>query len=201
MTIEENLRARPVLVMTPTMMPARQQRGVRAQVTHQDRKQDRPEDGVGGRVAPDHEHDDRNQRREVEAIAHQQLAHRQVEFRIDGAQVVLARVDLGHNQQAEIVEAGGNDRHPHDVEVGHLEVLGDQEGSCTQHRRRQDGAETTRSQQAARCGLAVARLAHDRPGYRADGDRGGHARARRAAQQERRQDDGATSGVGLALHG
>ena len=109
-------------------------------------------------------------------------------------------VQFDHEQQRHVVETGRDGRHPDHVEIADLEKLGDQERSGAQHRRRQDRAQPAGCEQAARGVFLEARLGHHRIGHGADHDGRGDARSGGAAEQERRQHDGAAGAVRLSAH-
>ena len=136
----------------------------------------------------------------MEAVAPRHLPQRQFLLEAHGVGVKPLGVELDHEQERQVIETGRDGRHPDHVEVADLEELGDQEGGGAQHRRRDDGAEPAGREQAAGGVLLEARLLHQRIGDGADRHRGGDAGAGRAAEQERRQHDGAAGAVGLVAH-
>ena len=102
-----------------------------------------------GEKPEQHEHDDGDQRAEVEPVAPRDAPQRALLDQQLAAAAVLGGIQLHHHQDGEVVEDGRDRGHPDDVEVGDLEELGDQEGGRAEHRRRDDGAETAGRQQAA----------------------------------------------------
>ena len=136
----------------------------------------------------------------MKAVAPRHLPQRELLLEVHGLRVEPLGVELDHEQQRQVVEAGRDDRHPDHVEVADLEELGDQEGGGAQHRRRDDGAEPAGREQAAGGVLLEARPLHQRIGDGADRHRGGDAGAGRTAEQERRQHHRAAGAVGLVAH-
>ncbi len=114
------------------------------------------------------------------------------------AHAVLARVQLDHEEEREVVEHRRDRRHLDDLEVRDLQVLGDDERGGSQHRRREDRAQASGGEQPARGVLSVARFLEHRPRHRANRYRGCDTGARRAAQQERGKDHGAPRARRLA---
>ena len=112
----------------------------------------------------------------------------------------LARVELHHQEQGKVVEAGRDRCHQDHVEIRDLEELGNEECRRAQHRRRNDRPQPPRREQPARGVLAVARLGEHGVSDGAERDGGRDTAARRPAQQERRQHDGAPRAGGLAAH-
>ena len=112
----------------------------------------------------------------------------------------LPHVELDHQEQRDVVERRRDRRHQDDVEIADLQEFGDQERGGTEHRRRDDRAETPGCEQSARRLRAVTGAREHRPGNGADRHRRGHTRSRRAAEQERRQHDGTSRARVLATH-
>ena len=150
-----------------------------------------PEHRQHRREAHQHEDDDRDQRQEVEPVAPRvEAPERLGSLDGDRAHAELARVDLDHDEEREVVEPGRDRRHQDHVEVGDLQELGDQERRRAQHRRRDDRAEPAGRQQPAGRVLAVAGPRQHRIGDRADGHRRRHAAsptARRAGTRPARR--------------
>ena len=136
----------------------------------------------------------------MEPVALAQVPDRVDALEGDVAHAVLARVDLDHQEEREVEQQRRDARHQQHVEVRDLQELGDQEGGGAQHRRRDDRAEAARGEQAAGGVLLVADLGEHRVGDRAERHRRRDARARRAAEQERRQHDRAAGAGRLAAH-
>ena len=165
------------------------QRAVAVQEAHEERHHRRPEHRPDRREAEQHEHDDRDERQEVEPERPGELPHAGPRAEIHRLHAVLPRVDLDHEQQRQVVKAGRDRRHLDHVEIRDLEEFGDQERGRAEHRRGQDGAEPAGGEQASGGVPLVARLGEHRIGDRAERHGGRDARARRTAEQERREHD------------
>ncbi len=105
-----------------------------------------------------------------------------------------ARVDLDGQDDAEVVQDRRNRGPQQNLQVGHVDVLGDDERGGAQRRRRQDRADAGRGEHAARLLPRVAGAAQDRPGHRTEADRGRGARSGHRAEQEAGQCHGAPRG-------
>ena len=136
----------------------------------------------------------------MKAVAPRHLRKRELLLEVHGLRVEPLGIELDHEQQRQVVEAGRDDRHPDHVEVADLEELGDQEGGGAQHRRRDDGAEPAGGEQTAGRVLLESRPLHQRIGHGADRHRGGDAGAGRTAEQKRGQHHRAAGAVGLVAH-
>ena len=136
----------------------------------------------------------------MEPVALAQVPDRVDALEGDVAHAVLARVDLDHQEQRQVEQQRRDARHQQHVEVRDLQELGDQEGGRAEHRRRDDRAEPAGGEQSAGGVLLVADLLEHRVGDRAERHRGRDARARRPAEQERREHDGAAGAGRLAAH-
>ena len=103
---------------------------------------------------------------------------------LDVAGAVAAGVDLHRQQDAQVIQQGRHDRPDQHRQIGHLQVLGDDEGRGAQRRRGQDGADAGGGQHSSGVLGRVARPAQHRPGHRAQADRRRGPRAGDAAHQE-----------------
>ena len=144
--------------------------------------------------------DDRHERDEVIPVPARQRAQLHFDGGRHGRHSELARVELDHQEQRQVVEDRRDRRHQQHVEVADLQELRDQERRGAQHRRRDDRAEPARCQQSAGRVLRVTGALEHRPGHRADRHRGRDAGAGRPAQQERREHHGAPGPAVLAAH-
>jgi hypothetical protein len=102
----------------------------------------------------------------------------------DLVHAVLARVELDHQEEREVIEDGRDARHLDHFEVRDLEELRDEERGGAENRRREDRAEAAGGEKTAGGARLVARALQHRVRHRADGDRGGDTRPRGPAQQE-----------------
>ena len=183
-----------------TLQLRRHQCSVLAQEAEQERCDDRIEHRQCRRVADHHEDHDGDERDEVEAVALGHCAERHLRCEVDVTRMEALGVEFDHDQQREIIETGRDGGHPDHVEIADLEKLRDQERRSAQHWRRQDGAEPARGEKAAGRVFLEAGLLHHRIRDCADHHGRGDARSRRPAEQERRQDHGASGAVRLAAH-
>ena len=108
----------------------------------------------------------------MEAVAQRELADAQLRGDHHLARPDHASVDLDHDQQRQVVEAGRNGGHPDHVEVADLQELGDEKGGGAENGRRDDGAEAAGCKEAARGVLLEAGPLHQRIGDGADRHRG-----------------------------
>ena len=177
-----------------------QERTVAPQEAGGERHDGRPEHRQHGRETPQHEDDDRNQRQEMEPVVLREIPDAVDLVEHDVAHTVLARVDLDHQEQRQVIQQRRHDGHQQHVEVGDLQELGDQERRGAEHRRRDDCAQATRGEQAAGGVFLVTHLGEHRVGHGTQRHRGRDPRARRAAQEERREHDAAPRAGGLAAH-
>jgi hypothetical protein len=102
-------------------------RGVAAEEGDEPRDQRRIEHREDRRKAPDHEHDDRDQRQEVIPVLARQFAEPEFRLGRDLGHAELARVDLDHEQQRKVVEHRRDRGHQQHVEIADLQEFGDQE--------------------------------------------------------------------------
>ena len=163
-------------------------------------RQSRPEHRQARRITHQHEHHDRNQRGEVVPVTlreHQRgLVLREHHF----GHGKLARVDLHHGKDCQVVENCRDGRHQDHVQIRDLEELCDQERGGPQHRRREDRTQSSRSEQTSRGFLPISGLLQERPGDRPDGDGCRDTGARGPAEQKRRHDHRAPRARGLPAH-
>ena len=136
----------------------------------------------------------------MEPVPARELPHRLQRLDRYRRHTELEHVELDHHEQRQVVEDGGHRRHQNDVEVADLQELGDEKCRGAQHGRRNDRAEAARGEQPAGGLLAVARADEHRVGDRSDRHGGRNARARRPAEQKRREYDGASRAGMLAAH-
>ena len=83
-------------------------------------------------------------------------------FCLHSAAAKTAPVDTHHVKQRQVVQAGGQDRHAQDFEVGNLQKLGDQESCRTHDWWTQDCSKPAGRQQPAGRIFRIARLAQHR---------------------------------------
>ncbi len=136
----------------------------------------------------------------MEAVAFGHLPDRQFLLKHNLLRAEAHCIELDHEQEREVVEAGRDGRHPDDVEIADLQELGDQERCGTEHGRRYDGAETACGEQATGSVFFEPGLFQHRPRHRADHHGRRNAGTRRSAQQKRRGHDRTAGARGLAAH-
>ena len=135
------------------------------------------------------------------AEAQQQLAGRPGRDR-HRVRAEPAGVDLHGQHDAQVVEQCRDRRPEQDLQVGHADVLGDDERGRAQRGWGQDGADAGRGQHSAGLLPRVAGPAQDRPAHRTQADRGRGAGAGHRAEQETGQGHrAARRGAGLAERG
>ena len=161
---QDTHRSRPQRLNHPRPMERRPwfrdeaQRGLPAQEGQRGPREGRPEHRRDRAEAEHHEDHDRDERREVEPALLDHPPRIPSRPRLDLLDAELARVELDHQEETQVVEQGRDGGHPDDLHVGDLEVLGDQEGGCAEHRRRDDRAQATGGEQTSRRILPIARL-------------------------------------------
>ena len=132
------------------------------------------------------------------AEAQEELAHR-LDVEVHGPGLEAARIHLDGQDDAEVVEHGGDGGPDEDLEVRDAEERGDDEGGRSQGGRGHDGADAGGSEDGTAVFLRVAGLAEQRPGDTTEGDGRRDSRARDRAEEESREGHRAAGpGFGLA---
>ena len=121
------------------MPPGRQPFGaVPAQEAGEDRRQDGPDGRVLGGAAVSEQDDQDDQRDQVVAPrAHDRPGR--FPRGLGGCEVVLARLELDHEEGAHVVEEGGHGHHHHHVPEGDAQELHDEERGGAHEGRRDHG--------------------------------------------------------------
>ncbi len=143
------------------------------QKTGHDRCKDRDLGGEAG----DQKADDGCQRKEVVAIALEQLGGRAGPGERDRFQPEFLGIELHHEQQPPVVERGGDGGEQDDIQVADPQELGDQKGRRAHDRRGGDGAHAAGGQKPPGVVAVVAGLRQHGVGHGSDGHGVGNPRA------------------------